>query len=174
MSNYKIKLHKIKAFAFDVDGVLTDGSLLVTPEGDLLRTHNVRDGFAIRMAVLNDYPIAIITAGNSVSTTKRFNELGVKEIYQKAKNKIVALQDYCNKYNLMPEEILYVGDDLPDMEVLKKCGVSVCPSDAANEVKEICDYISSYSGGRGCVRDAIEQVLKCQGKWVFNVDVFAK
>lgn len=171
--NYKVYLHRIKAFAFDVDGVFTDGSLLCTENGELLRTHNAKDGFGVRTAVLNGYPIAIITGGCSESVMKRFTSLGVSDIYMKARNKIPCLMDFCTKHGIAPEEVVYVGDDVPDIPVLEACGLAVCPNDAADEVKEVCDFISPFPGGKGCVREIIEQVLKIQGKWSFDAEYFA-
>lgn len=170
MSNYKTKLHQIKAFAFDVDGVLTDGTMISTLEGDLLRTFNAKDGFAIRMCDIHKYPIGIITGGESDSILKRFMGIGIKpeNIFQKIRNKVPFFMEFCKNNGLSPEEVAYIGDDIPDLDVLKICGLSVCPGDAANEVKAICDYISLYPGGKGCVRELIEQVLKVQGKWVFE------
>ncbi|GAB1475133.1 HAD-IIIA family hydrolase [Bacteroidota bacterium] len=173
MSNYKVKLSKIKAFAFDVDGVFTDGTVLCTETGDLLRMHNAKDGYAVRMAVLAGYPVAIITGGSSESIKKRFDPIGVKEIYLKSVNKMPDFLDFCSKYNLVPEDILFMGDDIPDMEILTSCGLATCPSDAVNEVKEICEYISIFSGGKGCVRDVIEQTLKIQGKWYPNSGAYS-
>lgn len=173
MSNYKVKLSKIKAFAFDVDGVFTDGTVLCTETGDLLRMHNAKDGYAVRMAVLAGYPVAIITGGSSESIKKRFDPIGVKEIYLKSVNKMTDFLDFCSKYNLVPEDILFMGDDIPDMEILTSCGLATCPSDAVNEVKEICEYISIFSGGKGCVRDVIEQTLKIQGKWYPNSGAYS-
>ncbi len=168
MSNYKTKLHKIKAFAFDVDGVFTDGSVICNTDGDLLRTYNSKDGFALRMAYLNKYPIAIITGGQSSSIVKRFLPNLANEVYMKSLNKVPTLMEFCEKYNLKPEDIAYIGDDIPDIPVLKIVGLSVCPADAVREVKEVCEYISIYNGGKGCVRDLVEQVMKIQGKWEFN------
>ncbi len=166
--NYKAYLHKIKAFAFDVDGVFTDGLVLATDNGDLLRAHNSKDGFGIRMAVLNKYPIAIITGGGSESVKKRFRGLGVEDIYLKARNKVPVFLEFCEKYGLKPEEVVYMGDDLPDIGILNICGLAVCPADAVPEVKEVCDFISPYGGGKGCVRDVIEQVMKIHGRWIFD------
>ncbi len=168
MSNYKLKLSKIKAFVFDVDGVFTDGSVLSTEDGDLLRTHNAKDGYAIRMAVLTGYPIGIITGASSISIIKRFSQLGVDDVYLKSVYKMPDFEHFCSKYNLLPQDVLFMGDDIPDIEILKSCGLATCPSDAVNEVMEVCEYISQHKGGRGCVRDVIEQTLKIQGKWYPN------
>ncbi len=173
--NYKTKLEKIRAFAFDVDGVMTDGSVISTTEGDLVRTFGSRDGFAIRMCVMKNYPVAIITGGKSPSIYNRFTELGIPEenIYQKSRNKIPDFEDFCKRYDLKPENVIYCGDDLPDIPVLKVAGIGACPADAAPEVKEVCDYISLHNGGQSFVRDIIEQVMKVHGDWYLDVDKFA-
>ena len=170
MSNFKVNLHKIKAFAFDVDGVFTDGLVIATESGDLLRSHNAKDGYAVRIAVLQKYPVAIITGGSSESIIKRFVQIGVdiSDIYLQSNYKMNDFNDFCSRHNLQPEDVLFMGDDIPDIEILKTCGISACPADAVTEVKEICDYISIYPGGRGCARDVIEQTLKIHGKWLYN------
>lgn len=160
----------IKAFAFDVDGVFTDGSVLALPNGDLLRTYNSKDCFGVRTAADNGYPVAIITGGCSESLIHRSRSLGVKDkdIYQLSKNKLPDFLHFCKEYGLKPEEVAFVGDDIPDIPVLKVAGLSVCPADAVAEVKDVCKYISPYGGGRGCIRDLIEKVLKPQGNWKFD------
>ena len=173
MSNYKTKLKDIKGFAFDVDGVFTDGSVFVAPDGDLLRIHNAKDGFGLRWAYLSGYHIAIITGGYSESVRKRFEGIGVEHIYLKSRDKLPDFYDFCNKCGISPKEVAFVGDDIPDIPILKECGLAVCPSDAVQEVKDVCDFVSAYPGGRGCVRDLIEQVLKIQGKWEFNAELYA-
>lgn len=175
MSNFKSNLHKIKAFAFDVDGVFTDGLVLATETGDLLRSHNAKDGFAVRIAVLKNYPVAIITGGSSQSIKKRFLQVGIREedIYLRSLNKMPDFNDFCTRYGLKHDEVLYMGDDIPDIEVLKSCGIATCPGDAVNEVKEVCHYISLYPGGKGSVRDVIEQTLKLQDKWSFDQEIYS-
>jgi len=168
MSNYKVKLSKIKAFAFDVDGVFTDGSVLVTEEGGFLRTHNAKDGYAVKVATLSGYPVAIITGGSAPSIKLRFAPLGIDDVYLTSINKMPDFMDFCSKHNLHPSEVLFMGDDIPDIEIFKICGLACCPSDAVNEVKEVCEYISNYPGGRGCVRDIIEQTLKIKDLWYKN------
>jgi 3-deoxy-D-manno-octulosonate 8-phosphate phosphatase (KDO 8-P phosphatase) len=165
MSNYKTKLPNIKAFAFDVDGVFTDGSVLVTENGDFLRSHNAKDGYALKTAIDKGFPVAIITGGAANSIKIRFDALGIKDIYLSTLNKGPAFKDFCSRHNLRPTEVLYMGDDIPDLDILDICGLPCCPSDAVNEVKEASEYISIHSGGKGCVRDIIEQTLKVQGKW---------
>ncbi|MEG0518347.1 MAG: HAD hydrolase family protein [Bacteroidales bacterium] len=168
MSNYKTKLHNIKAFAFDVDGVFTNGNIICMPDGDLIRTYNAKDGFGLRMAFLKNYPIAIITGGDSPSITKRFHPNLAHEIYLTSRHKVPDFLDFCSKYSLKPEEVAFVGDDIPDIPILKICGLAVCPSDAVPEVKAVCDYVSLFPGGQGCVRDLVEQVLKVHNNWDFD------
>lgn len=174
MSNYKTKLKEIKGFAFDVDGVFTDGSVLVMPDGDMLRSHNAKDGFGLRWAILRDYPVGIITGAYSESVRKRFEGVGVKpeNIFLKSRDKMPDFYKFCEQNGITPEEVIFVGDDIPDIPLLKACGLAVCPCDAVQEVKDVCDYISLYPGGRGCVRDIIEQVLKIQGKWEFDANLY--
>jgi 3-deoxy-D-manno-octulosonate 8-phosphate phosphatase (KDO 8-P phosphatase) len=168
MSNYKINLHKIKAFAFDVDGVFTDGSLLVDNDGHFLRTYNAKDGYAVRQAVLNGYHVAIITGGIAASIEYRFKNLGVKDIFLLSENKIQDFKTFCTHRNVNADEVLFMGDDIPDIEIMQNCGIACCPADAVPEVKKSATYISAFDGGKGCVRDVIEQVLKIQGKWNTN------
>ena len=166
MPDIKNQLNQVKAFAFDVDGVFTNGTVLLHPGGEFIRMMNIKDGFAVQHAVKMGYPIAIITGGYSKMVRKRFEYLGVKDIYMKSGNKISAFQAFGAKYKLDPVSILYMGDDLPDYEVMKMAGFSACPSDAATEIKEISAYISYRNGGEGCVRDIIEQVLRLHDKWM--------
>ncbi len=170
MSNFKIKLSKIKAFAFDVDGVFTDGTVIATESGDLLRSHNAKDGYAVKIATTLGFPIAIITGGSSESIKKRFEPIGIpsEDIYLKSLAKSEPFNEFCRRYNLDPSEVLYMGDDLPDIVIMKQCGIATCPADAVNEVKEVSEYISIFDGGKGCVRDVIEQTLKVQNKWGIN------
>ena len=165
MINYKEKLHSINAFVFDFDGVMTDGSVWVYADQETVRAGNVKDGFAIQYAVKKGYNIALISGATSLSITHRMTSLGVQNIYTGCSNKLETLQKFFNEHNLKPEEVLCMGDDIPDYEILKHCGVATCPADAAIEIKEIADYISIFKGGDGCVRDIIEQVLRLQGNW---------
>lgn len=151
---------------FDVDGVLTDSSLIIMPDGELVRTMNMRDSIALRLAVKNGFQLGIITGGNSKVVKQRLNRLGISDIYLKTENKLEALKEFVGLYELQLSEVLYMGDDLIDYEVMTKVGVPVCPEDAVNEIKSISIYISPIKGGKGCVRDVIEQVMKVTGKWV--------
>ena len=163
-------LSKIKAFAFDIDGVATDGGVFCNADGDLLRTYDAKDGFAIRMAVMNGYHIGIITGGSSESIRRRMLTSGVNpdDVYLHCRNKIEQFKDFCSKHSLDPKEVMYFGDDIPDAECMIASGCGVCPSDAVEDIKEIADWISQYPGGKGCLRNAIETTLKSQGKWDFN------
>jgi len=169
MPEIKKLLHAVKAFAFDVDGVFTNGSIMLHPGGEFIRMMNIKDGFAVQHAVKMGYPVAIITGGTSRMVRKRFAVLGVKDIYMKSANKMAAFDTFLAKYQLKPAEILYRGDDLPDYEVMKKAGFPACPADAAEEIKELSLYTSHRNGGEGCVRDVIEQVLRLHGKWMNDI-----
>ena len=162
---------RIRGLAFDVDGVFTDGGILCDLSGELYRTFDAKDGFGIRMASLNGYHVGIITGGRSASIAARFKSCGVnaEDVYLGSRDKIADFEDFCTRHGLEPCEVLYIGDDIPDIPVIEACGIGACPSDAVPEVKEVCDYVSAFPGGKGCVRDAVEKVLKTQGKWVFDV-----
>ncbi len=151
---------------FDVDGVLTDSSIILMPNGELVRTMNMRDSIAMRLAVKNGYRLCIITGGNSQIVKQRLNRLGIDDIYLKTENKLDAMKEFVSIYELDMSEVLYMGDDLVDYEVMSKIGVPVCPKDAVQEIKSISVYVSHLDGGKGCVRDVIEQVMKISGKWV--------
>ncbi len=166
MGHFKEDLSRVKAFAFDVDGVFTDGSMVLSPDGELLRTMNIKDGFVIQLAMRKGYPIAIITGGNSESVRNRFNMLGVQDVYLNSSKKLDDFTGFCNKYKLEPGNVLYMGDDLPDHPVMEKAGFPVCPKDAVPEIKSISCYVSDRNGGAGCVRDVVEQALRAHGKWM--------
>ncbi|MBR4155356.1 MAG: HAD hydrolase family protein [Bacteroidales bacterium] len=166
MKNYKEQLKDITTFVFDYDGVMTSGDVLVDANGVPLRSTNVKDGFALQLAARLGYNIAIITGGYSVSIEKRMEMLGIKDVFVRSASKVAVLQKYMETKNLKPEEIIYMGDDLPDYPVMKMVGLPVCPADAVSEIKDISLYISHLGGGKGAVRDIIEQVLKAQDKWM--------
>ena len=169
-------LLKIKAFAYDIDGVATDGSILCIPGGDLLRVYDAKDSFAVRMATMNGYPVAVITGGSSLSIRERMVTTGLKpeDVFLHCRNKMDEFMQFCNRYGLQPEDVMYFGDDIPDIEVIRACGCGVCPSDAVEELKEAADYVSPFPGGKGCLRDTIEKVMRAQGRWVFDTDVYKK
>ena len=169
MKNYKHLLPKIKTFIFDVDGVLTDGKILINSDGELLRSFDTKDGYAMKSALVKGFKIVIITGGRNEAVRERFKELGVIDIYLGAHHKLDAYQDLMDNYDLNPEEILYIGDDIPDIPVMEKVGLGCCPADAASDVKAMADYVSHKKGGEGCVRELIEQVLRVQGKWSLDI-----
>lgn len=159
------KMRAVKAFVFDVDGVLTDNTMLVTEAGELLRTMYVPDGQAIKWAIKAGIPIGVITGGRSVGVSKRLAELGLEQVYSGAAEKTAPFAQFLERYQLIASEVCYMGDDLPDLPVLRKVGLACCPNDAIPEILEVADYISPFRGGRGCVRDIIEKVMKLQFKW---------
>ncbi|MDI9358342.1 MAG: HAD hydrolase family protein [Phycisphaerales bacterium] len=152
------RFRHIKAFAFDIDGVLTDNSLLAYSETTLVRSVNVKDGLAIVLAIQDQYPIFIISAGGSEELKMRFSRLGLSEVYVQSTNKLHDLKMLSEKYHLTLSQILYMGDDLPDKAAMEQVGVAACPADASLEIKQIANYISPYIGGKGCVRDVINKV----------------
>jgi 3-deoxy-D-manno-octulosonate 8-phosphate phosphatase (KDO 8-P phosphatase) len=156
---------KVKICIFDIDGVLTDGSIHVTTDGQQLRTFHVKDGYAIVKAQEAGIPVAIISAGNNEGARKRMEFLGVKHIFLAVKNKIEVLDQLLEEQDLNYADVLYMGDDIPDLKILKKVGLPTCPADAADDIFTHCKYISQKNGGRGAVRDVIEKVLKVQQKW---------
>ncbi len=171
MSNYKEKLLKVNTFVFDYDGVLSDGYVLINSNGDALRTANVKDGYAMQLAIKKNYRIVIISGGYSESMKLRLESLKITDIFLGVDKKIDVYNQYLEKHKLLPENILYMGDDIPDYEIMINAGVPTCPADAVEEIKRVATYISHQPGGHGCVRDVIEQVLKVQGKWM-NDDAY--
>jgi len=166
MKNYKAKLKNITTFIFDFDGVLSDGMILLTEEGHYLRRTNVKDGYAMQLAVKKGYRIAIISGAKAEGMYKRLYGLNIQDIYLGVPDKLEIYNELKSKYNLSDEEIIYMGDDIPDFAVMRSAGVAACPADASTEIKEISDYISDKKGGEGCARDIIEQTLKLHKKWM--------
>lgn len=165
MINYKEKLHEIKAFVFDFDGVMTDGSVWTYADRETVRCGNIKDGFAIQYAVKKGYIVALISGATSLSIDNRMASLGVTQCYTGCANKMERYRRFLSDNGLTESQVVCMGDDIPDYELMTHCAVAACPADAATEIKEISDYISIYGGGQGCVRDIIEQVLRLQGKW---------
>lgn len=159
------RLKQIKAFVFDVDGVMTDGNVIATEDGDFLRNFNIKDGYALQHAVKAGYKIAIISGGNSLGIIRRFQQLGVQDVYIGQQHKETAFEEFREKYQLEYGEILFMGDDMPDYELMKKSGIAACPYDAADDIIPICHYVSVSSGGHGCVREIIELTMKLQECW---------
>ncbi|RED48223.1 KdsC family phosphatase [Seonamhaeicola aphaedonensis] len=166
--SYKEYLKHINTFIFDVDGVLTDGSVTIMTNGDMLRTMNIKDGYALKTAVDAGFNVCIISGGSNEGVRKRLSGLGIKDIFLGAHNKIDQLNEYIKNNNVALDHVLYMGDDIPDFPVMKLVGLPCCPQDAVPEIKSISKYISHKNGGKGAARDVIEQVLKVHDKWNGN------
>lgn len=169
-TNYKEMLRDVTTFVFDVDGVFTDSSVLITTSGELLRKMSVRDGYAVKTALQKGYRMCVISGGSNEGVRERLRGLGVTDIYLGAGHKEDILREYMLDYGISPGEILYMGDDIPDIPAMRMAGMVACPQNAVPEVKAISHYISHLNGGEGCVRDIIQQVMKVQGNWdsLFN------
>ena len=170
MINYD--LNKIKAIIFDVDGVLSRQTITLSSAGEPLRTVNIKDGYAIQLAQKKGVRIVILTGGNSHAIQVRYENLGVEDIFMGCSVKIKTYEEFKQKYSITDEEIIYVGDDIPDIEVMSTCGLPCCPKDAAPEVKSVARYISHKEGGYGCGRDIVEQFLKVKGLWMADEKAF--
>ncbi len=168
MTNYKSQLKHITTFIFDYDGVLTDGSVIMMPDGEALRISNIKDGYALQLAVKKGYNVAIISGASSASMSQRLKVLKITDVFLGIENKIETLNNYLGSKKIDHSQVLFMGDDIPDYEIMLQVGVPTCPADAAEEIKKVSKYISHFSGGKGCVRDVIEQVMKVQGKWMNN------
>jgi 3-deoxy-D-manno-octulosonate 8-phosphate phosphatase (KDO 8-P phosphatase) len=168
--SYKEIMNQITTFIFDVDGVLTDGSIHVTPTGEMLRNMNIRDGYAMKAALENEYTVCIISGGSNEGVRVRLRNLGITDIYLGVPNKVETFKEFTDIYTIQPENVLYMGDDIPDYHVMQLVGLPTCPQNAVPEIKGISKYISHVEGGKGAVRDVIEQVMKVQGKWMEHFD----
>lgn len=158
----------INAFVFDMDGVLTDGSLMVMDDGLMIRRMHVKDGYALQLAVKRGYTVMVISGGRSPQVKDRLAKLGIEHVYMPIEDKLEKLKELLDTLNLNKENVIYMGDDIPDIDVMQYCGLACCPADAVAEIKKISKYISPVNGGEGCVRDVIEKVMKLQGKWVLD------
>lgn len=170
MINYDLK--EIKAIIFDIDGVLSSETITLSSEGEPLRTVNIKDGYAIQLAMKLGLRIAIMTGAKVTSIRKRYEGLGVEDISIGCSVKIETYETFLHKYGLTDKEIMYMGDDIPDLEIMRRVGCPVCPKDACPEIKEVSIYVSDRIGGHGCGRDIIEQVLRAQGKWIMDKKAF--
>ena len=168
--NYKELMPQITTFVFDVDGVLTDGSVIIFPDGELVRKMNIKDGYALKTAVESGYNVCIISGGTNEAVRLRLKNLGITDIYLGIHFKEEKLDEYLDIYNIKPENVLYMGDDIPDINAMKMVALPSCPKDAVPEIQDISLYISQKKGGNGCVRDVIEQVMKVQDKWKESYD----
>ncbi|MCH1417521.1 MAG: HAD-IIIA family hydrolase [Flavobacteriaceae bacterium] len=167
--SYKALLPNITTFIFDVDGVLTNGKVLITSQGEMYREMDTKDGYALKCALVQGYRVCVISGGTNEGVRNRLKALGIYDIYLGAHHKQEPFQDLMDSYDLKPEEILYMGDDVPDIVVMEQVAVAACPNDAVSDVKEIANYVSHKKGGEGCVREIIEQTLRVQGKWLTNI-----
>jgi 3-deoxy-D-manno-octulosonate 8-phosphate phosphatase (KDO 8-P phosphatase) len=165
------RLKLIRTFVFDMDGVLTDGSLVVCDGGKWLRRMNVRDGYALQLAVKSGFNVIVVSGSDSPPVTARLKKLGVQNVFMNVKEKEIFLKEFASKKDLPLNEILYMGDDIPDYSCMKMVGIAACPADAAFEIKEIADYISLLRGGYGCVRDVLEKVMKLNHKWTLQSSI---
>ena len=170
MINYDLK--KIRAIIFDVDGVLSASTITLAADGEPLRTVNIKDGYAIQLAQKMGLRIVILTGGKTEAVRLRYERLGVEDIYMGCTVKVKTYEEFLSKYALTDEQVMYVGDDIPDYEIMKSVGCACCPSDACKEIKAISRYVSDAKGGHGCGRDVIEQVLTAQGKWMSDAKAF--
>jgi 3-deoxy-D-manno-octulosonate 8-phosphate phosphatase (KDO 8-P phosphatase) len=168
------QLSQISCFVFDMDGVLTDGTLLVLPDGVMARKMNIKDGYALQLAVKKGYTVMVISGGNSPEAKERLLKLGVDQVWMSVKDKLTLLKTLLDEKNIPMSEVLYMGDDIPDLEVMQTVGFACCPADAAKDIRLASKYISPYSGGQACVRDVVEQVLKLRGDWDLSTGLSAK
>jgi 3-deoxy-D-manno-octulosonate 8-phosphate phosphatase (KDO 8-P phosphatase) len=166
MTSYKTLLKNINTFIFDYDGVLSDGSIITLDDGEAYRTTNVKDGYALQLAVKKGYRVAVISGAKANGMLNRLTALQIKDIFLGIENKAEVFENYLKDNDIRTDQVLFMGDDIPDYEVMLKAGISTCPADAAEEIRKVSNYISAFPGGKGCVRDVIEQVLKIQGKWM--------
>ncbi|MGN1245648.1 MAG: KdsC family phosphatase [Muribaculaceae bacterium] len=172
MSSINFDLRKIRAIAFDVDGVLSPSTIPMAESGEPLRMVNVKDGYALQLAMKMGYIIAIISGARTEAVKVRFHGLGIADVYTGVSIKLPCLLKWMDKHSLKPDEVAFVGDDIPDLEVMRHVGLPVAPADAAPEVKEVAKYISPVAGGYGCGRDVIEQIMKAQGTWLADRRAF--
>jgi 3-deoxy-D-manno-octulosonate 8-phosphate phosphatase (KDO 8-P phosphatase) len=170
MGNFKEDIARVEAMVFDVDGVMTDGRIIPTAEGDFIRCYNCKDGYALAYAIRHGYRVCVITGGYGKILERRLRMLGMQDFYIDCMDRITTLREYMKKYDLKPENVLYMGDDIPDLECMREVGMPVCPADSAPEVIECSRYISEFEGGRGAVRDIVEQVLRARGDWAKSSD----
>ena len=170
MINYDLR--KIRAIVFDVDGVLSQETIMLPPEGVPNRTVNIKDGYAIQLAMKLGLRIAVMTGANVEAIRIRYEGLGMEDIYMGCAMKRPTYEAFLDKYGLTDDEVMYMGDDIPDLEIMRRVGCPVCPRDAATEIREVSIYVSHRNGGQGCARDVIEQTLRAQGKWVMNATAF--
>lgn len=165
---------RITTFVFDVDGVLTDGTLLVFDNGEQMRRMNIKDGYALQLAVKKGYRVAVFSGGNSEAVANRLRNLGITDVFMNVKDKKMDIQNYIQRHGIAWKEVLFMGDDIPDYMVMKEVALPCAPCDAVPEIKQLAKYISAFGGGNGCVRDVIEKVLKLKDDWELDVEIPSK
>ncbi len=168
MGNFKEEIARCRTFIFDVDGVMTDGGIIPTVDGDFIRRYNAKDGYALAYALKMGYRVCIITGGRGKTLEYRLRMLGIRHYYLDCMDKISAMREYLHNEGVDPADVIYMGDDIPDLECMREVGIPVCPADSAAEVIEVSRYVSEFKGGEGAVRDIIEQVLRVHGDWARN------
>ncbi len=165
MGNFKEDIARAEAFVFDVDGVMTDGGIIPTADGDFIRRYNAKDGYALAYAVKRGYRVCIISGGRGRTLEHRLQMLGIRDYHLDCMNKIEVMHEYFEREGIDPAHVIYMGDDIPDLECMRAVGIPVCPADSASEVLEAARYVSEFRGGQGAVRDIVEQVLRARGDW---------
>lgn len=168
MGNFKEDIAEVDTFIFDVDGVMTDGGIIPLADGDFIRKYHAKDGYAIAYALKRGYRVCIITGGRGEILRLRLRKLGITDVYMDCMNKIEAMGEYLGRHGIDPAHVVYMGDDIPDLDCMRAVGIPVCPADAASEVIEAARYVSQFAGGQGCVRDIVEQVLRARGDWALD------
>lgn len=169
MGNFKEDIALVEAFVLDVDGVMTDGGIIPTPDGDFIRRYNAKDGYAVAYALREGLKVCVISGGRGAMLENRLKMLGVTRYYLNCMDKVAAIEEFLTEHNLDREHVIYMGDDIPDLECMERVGIPVCPADAAMECVEASRYVSEYNGGEGAVRDIFEQVLRAKGVWAKNL-----
>ncbi len=170
MGNFKEDIALTEAFVFDVDGVMTDGGIIPTADGDFIRRYNAKDGYALAYAVKMGYKVCVITGGRGKTLENRLRMLGITRYHTDCMDKITTMRRFFAEEGIDPANTIYMGDDIPDLDCMREVGIPVCPSDAASEVIEVSRYVSEYRGGQGAVRDIVEQVLRARGDWAKNCE----
>jgi 3-deoxy-D-manno-octulosonate 8-phosphate phosphatase (KDO 8-P phosphatase) len=168
------KFKAITTFVLDVDGVLTDGTVLLQSNGELLRTMNIKDGYAMQLAIKKGYRMLIISGGASAAVEQRLQNLGIQDIFMQVEDKLLVYENYSARFNIDPSNVLFMGDDIPDHQLMQAAGVGCAPADAVPEIKQVAQYISPFNGGQGCVREVIEKVLKLRGDWTMNTGIASR
>ncbi|ULQ53924.1 KdsC family phosphatase [Flavihumibacter fluvii] len=168
------RFKEITTFVFDVDGVLTDGTLWIHDDGEMVRRMNIKDGYALQLAIKKGYRILVISGGTSAAVVHRLAKLGVRDVFMQVEQKTGVLQDYCANHHITTSEVLFMGDDIPDYGMMQLAGLACAPADAVAEIKQLAQYISPFAGGHGCVREVIEKVMKLRGDWAIDTSVSSK